>query len=65
MNPKTMQRLEKLLETFDSGAVQPEELIKAIDAVMAIVKQSNETIARANILKLGRFDRNRCWSLPI
>jgi len=46
MNPKTMQRLEKLLETFDSGAVQPEELIQAIDAVMAIVKQSNETIAK-------------------
>jgi hypothetical protein len=46
MNPKTMQRLEKLLETFDSGAVQPEELIQAIDAVMAVVKQSNETIAK-------------------
>jgi hypothetical protein len=46
MNPKTQQRLEKLLETFDSGAVQHEELIKAIDAVMAIVKQSNEVIAR-------------------
>jgi hypothetical protein len=46
MNPKTIQRLEKLLETFDSGAVQPEELIQAIDAVMAIVKQSNEAIAK-------------------
>ena len=40
MNPKTQKRIEALLQTFDAGAVQPEELIQAIDAVMEIIKQS-------------------------
>ena len=44
MNPKTTKRLEALLATFDSGAVQPEELIRAIDAVMDVVKQSQEAL---------------------
>jgi hypothetical protein len=44
MNPKTTKRLEALLATFDSGAVQPEELIRAIDAVMDVVKASQEAI---------------------
>ena len=44
MNPKTQKRLEALLATFDEGAIQPEELMKAIDAVMSVIKQSQDAI---------------------
>jgi len=43
-NQKNLERLNKLLEAFDSGAVLPEELIKAIDAVMAIINQNGRTL---------------------
>lgn len=43
-NQKNLERLNKLLEAFDNGAVQPEELIKAIDAVMAIIDQNGRTL---------------------
>jgi hypothetical protein len=44
MNDKKLKRLEQLLDSFDSGAVTPEELIRAIDAVMDVVKQSQEAV---------------------
>lgn len=43
-NDKKLKRLEALLDTFDAGAVQPDELIKAIDAVMAIIDQNGRTL---------------------
>jgi hypothetical protein len=46
LNEKKLERLNQLLTAFDSGAVQPDEMIKAIDAVIALVKASTETIAK-------------------
>jgi hypothetical protein len=43
-NDKKMKRLEALLDSFDSGAVQPEELIQAIEAVMAIIDTNGKTL---------------------
>lgn len=44
-NDKNLQRLAKLLEAFDSGAVQHDELIKAIEAVVAIINQEKERLS--------------------
>lgn len=44
-NEKNLQRLNKLLEAFDNGAVQPDELIKAIDAVMSVIDSNSKTLA--------------------
>jgi len=41
-NEKNLNRLNALLDAFDSGAVQPEELIEAIDAVMAVLESSQK-----------------------
>ena len=47
LNNKKVKRLEALLASFDEGAVQPEELIEAIDAVMVIINQTQDaTIAQ-------------------
>lgn len=46
LNEKKLERLNQLLTAFDSGAVQPDEMIKAIDAVMAVVKSTTESIAK-------------------
>lgn len=43
-NEKNLQRLNKLLEAFDSGAVQHEELITAIDSVVEIIAQSANSL---------------------
>ena len=43
-NEKKMKRLEELLDSFDAGAVSPEELIQAIEAVMAIIDQNGRTL---------------------
>lgn len=43
-NEKKLRRLEALLDTFDEGAVQPDELIRAIDAVMAVIDQNGKTL---------------------
>ena len=43
---KNLKRLETLLTAFDSGAVQPQELIQAVDAVMAIITQSGELLSK-------------------
>jgi hypothetical protein len=43
-NNKKLKRLEALLDTFDSGAVQPEELIQTIDTVMSIIDQNANTL---------------------
>lgn len=44
-NEKKLKRLEALLDTFDAGAVQPDELIQAIDAVIAIIGDNSKAIA--------------------
>lgn len=44
LNDKKLQRLDQLLAAFDTGAVQPDELIKAIDAVIAIVDANSKTL---------------------
>lgn len=52
MNKKSLDKLESFLSALDAGAVQPKELIQAIETVMSVVKQSNETIAK----KVGEND---------
>jgi len=42
LNDKNQKRLETLLSAFDSGAVQPNELIEAMEAVMVIIKHSEK-----------------------
>jgi len=42
LNDKNQKRLETLLTAFDSGAVQPNELIEAMEAVMVIIKHSEK-----------------------
>ncbi len=43
-NDKEMKRLEELLDIFDSGAVQPEELSQAIDVVVQIIKKTQDVL---------------------
>lgn len=47
LNDKKLKRLDQLLSAFDNGAVQPDELIKAIDAVMSIVDSNAKSLADA------------------
>lgn len=47
MNPKLIQFLEKLQEAAQGGAVQPQELIKISDAILAIVKDNRETLSKS------------------
>lgn len=44
LNEKKLQRLDQLLSAFDEGAVTPDELIKAIDAVIAIIDSNGKTL---------------------
>jgi len=41
---KEQKRLKALLDAFDSGAVQPEELMQAVDAVLDEVKQAQNAL---------------------
>lgn len=43
-NDKKMKRLEALLDTFDSGAVQPEELIQAVEAIVSIINNEKDRL---------------------
>ena len=52
LNEKKLERLNQLLEAFDGGAVQPNELMEAVDAIIAIIKQS-EDILLAQINQTG------------
>ncbi len=45
ISDKKMKRLKTLLDTFDSGAVQPDELVKAIEAVMGILDNNSTLLA--------------------
>lgn len=45
LNDKKLQRLDQLLSAFDSGAVQPDEMIKAINIVMDIVDKKTKALA--------------------
>lgn len=44
LTPKQQQRLEALLGAFDQGAVQPEELIEAMDAIIEVVNSTGASI---------------------
>lgn len=44
LNEKKLQRLDQLLAAFDTGAVQPDELIKAVDAVIAIIDANGKSL---------------------
>jgi hypothetical protein len=43
-NDKKLKRLEALLDSFDSGAVQPDELIQAVEAIVAIISNERERL---------------------
>ena len=45
LNNKNLERLNALLNAFDSGAVQHDELIKAIDAVVNIINKEKEALS--------------------
>ena len=43
-NEKKTKRLETLLDTLDSGAVQPDELIQAIEGILSIINLEKERL---------------------
>jgi len=47
LNDKKTKRLAALLESFDAGAVQPEDLNQALEAVMTVIESANREARRA------------------
>jgi O-phosphoseryl-tRNA(Cys) synthetase len=38
---KKLERLNQLLSAFDDGAIQPDELNQALEAVMTVIESAN------------------------
>ena len=45
-SPNKLRKLEKLLDVFETGSVQQEEMVEAIDAVVSLIKQSQDLVVK-------------------
>jgi hypothetical protein len=44
MTPQQKDRIEKILDLFTEGVISPDDLVKAIDSVVGLIKQSQDTV---------------------
>lgn len=62
MNPKLIKFLENLQKATEGGAVQPEELMKVSDAILAIIKDNKNTLDKS-IYELSESIDNKISSI--